>query len=230
MKFYLILFTLVCVRAQIKHQTIELTACSDTEKEYMIGSDGEVEVYSDFVRQRAVTKLPPFADPFEYPGIYETSVADMEICKQNLQVLIKDYKDQPIAEDAPQTSIYPRNNVIVGSQNTLICHSERFFPPPIKVTWTKNDVDITDSARLSQNYPNKGGTYNQFSYLDFTPEEGDVYSCAVEHQALQMPETKRWDVDVERPSVGATVFCAVGLTVGLIGVAIGILFIILAKL
>ncbi|KAF5891097.1 MHC class II beta chain, partial [Clarias magur] len=170
-----------------------MTACSDTDKEYMVGDDGDVEFYADFEKKKGVIMLPPFADPIQYPGTYEFAEADMGICKQNLQVLTEDFKEQKVPQNPPQTSIYSRNNIQLRSGNTLICHSVRFFPPRVTVRWTKNNVDVTDEASHSQYYPNDDQTFNQFSHLPFTPQEGDVYTCTVEHEALETPDTKTWD-------------------------------------
>ncbi|XP_026801615.3 H-2 class II histocompatibility antigen, I-E alpha chain-like [Pangasianodon hypophthalmus] len=229
MKLFLLFFTLMCVKdteAQTKHHQMEIVACSNTDKEYMRGADGEEKFYADFEKKKGVIMLPPFADPIQFPGAYEFAESNMPICQQNLQVLIKDFKDQPVAQDAPQSSIYARDDIQLGSQNTLICHFTRFFPPPVRVRWTKNNMDVTDKSTLSQYYPNKDNTYNQFSHLPFTPQEGDVYTCTVEHKALQIPDTKTWEVDVELPSVGPAVFCGVGLAVGLLGVATGTFFLV----
>ncbi|MCI4381275.1 hypothetical protein PGIGA_G00250110 [Pangasianodon gigas] len=203
-----------------------MTGCSDSDKEDMIGDDGDVELYADFEKKKTVYIFPPFADPIQYPGYYEGAETNMGICQANLKVFIKDFKDQPVAQDAPQSSIYPSDDIQLGAQNTLICHSARFFPPPVRVRWTKNNVDVTDKSTLSQYYPNEDQTFNQFSHLPFTPQEGDVYTCTVEHKALQTPDTKTWEVDVELPSVGPAVFCGVGLAVGLLGVATGTFFLV----
>ncbi|MCM8651674.1 hypothetical protein MZO44_16465, partial [Lactiplantibacillus sp. E932] len=74
--------------------------------------------------------------------------------------------------------------------------------------------------------PKDDGTYNIFSSLPFTPEEGDIYSCTVNHVALDQPQTKTWEVDVAVPGVGPAVFCGVGLSLGLLGVAAGTFFLI----
>ncbi|XP_062855481.1 mamu class II histocompatibility antigen, DR alpha chain-like [Trichomycterus rosablanca] len=228
MKFYMILFTLVCVRAQIKHEHMLISACSDTEKEFMYGIDGEENYYADFVKQKVVNMQPPFADLGELQDMYEQAVGAMELCKQNLQMVKSLYKDRPVPQDVPQNSIYSRDDVQVGSKSILICHSARFFPPSIHIYWTKNGENVTDGAELSQFYPNEDGTYNVFSHLSFTPEEGDVYTCTVQHKALQMPDTKTWevDVDVKIPSIGPSVFCGVGLALGLLGVATGTFFLV----
>ncbi|XP_060787154.1 H-2 class II histocompatibility antigen, A-K alpha chain-like [Neoarius graeffei] len=170
--------------------------------------------------------LPPFAEPYDFPKQYEYAMANVPICQQNLKLLTEVFKDQPEPQDAPQSSIYPKENMQLGSENMLICHSARFFPPPVTVRWTKNSVDVTEQSTLSRYYPNKDKTYNQFSHLPFTPQEGDVYTCKVEHEALETPDTKTWEVDVELPSVGPSVFCGVGLAVGLLGVATGTFFLV----
>ncbi|XP_015259998.1 PREDICTED: HLA class II histocompatibility antigen, DP alpha 1 chain-like [Cyprinodon variegatus] len=74
----------------------------------------------------------------------------------------------------------------------------------------------------------KGIPLEKDSALSFSPQLGDVYSCSVEHPALQEPVTKMFDVDVHgpQPSVGPAVFCGVGLTIGLIGVAVGTFFLV----
>ncbi len=95
--------------------------------------------------------------------------------------------------DAPQTSTYPKNIVQLGVQNTLVCHVTGFFPPSVSISWTKNNVNVTEGINLSQYRPKNDGTFNIFSTLKFTPAEGDIYSCTVNHEALQgQPQTKIW--------------------------------------
>nr|ADM21330.1 MHC class IIA antigen [Leiocassis longirostris] len=229
MKLLLIFFTLMCVtdtEAGVKHHRLDLLACSDTDEEVMFGVDGEERYYADFKQKKLVNMLPPFADPIDFPGGYDWAEANIPICKQNLDVCTEDFKDLPVPQDAPQNSIYTRDDVQLGAQNTLICHFTRFFPPHVTVHWTKNGEDVTDKSTLSQFYPNKDNTFNQFSHLSFTPQEGDIYTCTVEHKALDSPDTRTWEVNVELPSVGPSVFCGVGLFVGLLGVATGTFFLV----
>ncbi|KAL0186705.1 hypothetical protein M9458_018375, partial [Cirrhinus mrigala] len=94
--------------------------------------------------------------------------------------------------EPPWTSLYPRNDVKLNVRNNLICLVSGFFPPPVRISWTKNNVNVTDEATLSKYYPNKDGTLNAFSRLSFIPEEGDIYSCSAEHKALQQPQTRTW--------------------------------------
>ncbi|XP_065103389.1 H-2 class II histocompatibility antigen, E-D alpha chain-like isoform X2 [Paramisgurnus dabryanus] len=89
-----------------------------------------------------------------------------------------------------------------------------------------NSSEQIDSTTLSRYYPNKDGTMNVFSRLSFIPVEGDIYSCTVEHKALEQPQTRIWEVEIKESSNGPSVFCGVGLGFGLIGVAVGIFFIV----
>uniref|UniRef100_A0A3B4D3N0 Ig-like domain-containing protein n=1 Tax=Pygocentrus nattereri TaxID=42514 RepID=A0A3B4D3N0_PYGNA len=127
---------------------------------------------------------------------------------------------------APQSSIYSKDDVELGSNNTLICFITAFYPPRIGVWWTKNNANVTDGVRFSRFYPIGDGTFNLVSRLSVIPEKGDIYTCTVEHVALDRHLTKTWDVQVAMPNVGPIAFCGVGLGLGLIGVIAGIVFLI----
>ncbi|XP_048036062.1 H-2 class II histocompatibility antigen, A-U alpha chain-like [Megalobrama amblycephala] len=224
--FILMLIAVVSTEATFIHKDIEIRACSDTEKEVMIGTDGEEIIHADFNRKEAVVTLPDFAVYITYPGYYDLSVGEMETCKNNLVIFAKGYKNPVEQIDPPQTSMYSKDDVLPDVNNTLICHVTGFFPPPITVSWTKNDINVTDNIKVSQYRPNSDGTYNFFAYLTFVPEDGDIYTCTVNHKSLEEPQTKTWDVEVSVPSVGPAVFCGVGLALGLMGVATGTFFLV----
>ncbi|TTQ23529.1 DLA class II histocompatibility antigen, DR-1 beta chain [Bagarius yarrelli] len=170
-----------------------MTACSETDEEVMWGSDGEEQFYVDFKTKKGLIMLPPFANPLQYPGMYEVGEGELAVCKKSLARLIEDFENQLEPQDAPQSSIYPSDDIQLGSENMLICHFTQFFPPPVTVRWTKNGEDVTDKSTLSQFYPNEDNTFNQFSHLPFIPQEGDIYTCTVEHKALETPDTKTLD-------------------------------------
>uniref|UniRef100_UPI001447F14D mamu class II histocompatibility antigen, DR alpha chain-like n=1 Tax=Epinephelus lanceolatus TaxID=310571 RepID=UPI001447F14D len=132
-----------------------------------------------------------------------------------------------LCSDPPSSPIvYSRDDVELGENNILICHVTGFYPAPVKFYWTKNNKNVTEGTSVNVPYPNKDGSFNQFSRLEFVPQLGDIYSCSVGHQTLDQPLTRIWDVEKTQPSVGPAVFCGVGLTVGLLGVAAGTFFLI----
>ncbi|KAL6456315.1 hypothetical protein MHYP_G00348580 [Metynnis hypsauchen] len=229
MKLCLILLwsALLYTEAKFQHKDIALAVCSDTDKEMIYGLDGEEKWHADFIQKKGVMTLPDFADPLYYEeGTYVGAVAAVETCKQSLAVYVKATKSPAEPKDAPQTSIYSKFDVELGSKNTLICHITGFYPPRVAVQWTRNNVKVTDEASLSRYYVTDDGTFNLISTLSFTPEQGDIYTCTVEHAALDRPLTKTWDVQDTLPSVGLSVYCGVGLAAGLLGVAAGTFFLI----
>ncbi|XP_077080478.1 rano class II histocompatibility antigen, B alpha chain [Siphateles boraxobius] len=223
----LILTVIVRTEAQVVHRDFGFIGCSDTEKEVFYGSDGEEMYHLDFIRKGGVPTAPDFADPISFSEAYDAGFGLIELCKHNLDVHIKVYKPSVEQLDIPDTSIYSKDDVVQDVENNLICHVTGFFPPPVNVSWTKNNQIVTEGMSLSQYRRQNDGTFNIFSTLKFTPKEGDIYSCTVNHKSIPgQPKTKTWEVDVALPSVGPAVFCGVGLTLGLLGVAAGTFFLI----
>uniref|UniRef100_A0A9J8DGC4 Ig-like domain-containing protein n=3 Tax=Cyprinus carpio TaxID=7962 RepID=A0A9J8DGC4_CYPCA len=170
------------------HEFWLIEAYGDSDQE-----DDEHVAHVDFKEQKEIITLPDFAGQIELPSLYEDAKKGVSICRTFFDI-----------------SIYPKSDPQLNVKNTLICHVTRFFPPPVRVLWTKNNVN---------------GTLNLFSQLSFIPEEGDIYSCSVEHKALQQPQTRVWDVEITEPSTGPSVFCGVALALGLLGLATGAVFI-----
>ncbi|KAM4595886.1 H-2 class II histocompatibility antigen, A-U alpha chain-like [Polymixia lowei] len=223
----LILSFLLHAGADFVHEDIHIRGCSDTDGEEMYGLDGEELWYADFIKHEGVYPQPKFIDPMTYEeGVYEAAVANLAVCKQNLVYARRGFNNPPPTLVVPQSTIYTRDDVEVGVENFLICHVTGFFPAPVKVWWTRNNQNVTEGTSLNTPYMNKDGTFNQFSSLKFTPENGDIYSCSVEHRALTEPLTRVWDVEQNQPGIGPAVFCGLGLTVGLVGVATGTFFLI----
>ncbi|KAL6456311.1 hypothetical protein MHYP_G00348540 [Metynnis hypsauchen] len=223
MKLCLILICAVLryTEAKYVHKDIALYLCSETEKEKIHGLDGEEMWHADFIQGKGVMTMPQFADPVSFSeGAYENAVSQTDNCKRNLEVCIR---------DAPQSSIFSKDDVELGSKNTLICYITGFYPPHVGVSWTRNNVNVTDEASFSRYYINSDRTYKLVSHLSFTPEIGDIYTCTVEHTALDRPLTKTWDVQVALPSVGPSVLCGLGVVAGLLGVAVGTFFLIKGK-
>uniref|UniRef100_A0A8B9L9N2 Ig-like domain-containing protein n=1 Tax=Astyanax mexicanus TaxID=7994 RepID=A0A8B9L9N2_ASTMX len=182
-----------CFLVSVLHRDLGLTLCSETDRQDIYGLDGEEMWHADFRLEKGVMTLPQFADPFSYAeGEYERAAADAETCKSNLANSKKanNYPAEP--KDDPHVSVYSKEDVVLGYKNTLICYINGFYPARVGVSWTRNNVNVTDEASLSRYYVNDDGSFNLVSALSFTPEEGDIYTCTVEHVALERPTTKIW--------------------------------------
>ncbi|XP_034412879.1 H-2 class II histocompatibility antigen, A-U alpha chain-like [Cyclopterus lumpus] len=221
----LILSGVLCDSTEVFHEDISLVGCSDSDGENMYGLDGEEVWFADFKHKTGVDPQPSFIDHITYPEGYDVAVTNLVICRRNLEIARKAFKDFPLERDPPSSPmIYPRDQVEPGQKNILICHVTGFFPAPVTFSWTKNQENVTEGTSNNVPFINKDGTYNQFSRLEFSSHLGDIYGCTVKH--LDLEQTRFWDVEKTQPSVGPAVFCGVGLTVGLLGVAAGTFFLI----
>ncbi|XP_054863351.1 mamu class II histocompatibility antigen, DR alpha chain-like [Amphiprion ocellaris] len=227
MKLLLILCWVLGVSADVQHEDLAINGCSDSDGEKMYTLDREEVWYADFINQRGVEPQPDFIDHMSVPGAYEQAVSELQICKQNLNVVRAAMKDVPLEKDPPSNPmIYNRDKVELGVRNVLICHVSGFYPAPVNVSWTKNGEKVTEGTSINVPFPNKDGSFTQISRLEFIPQQGDIYSCSVEHLALDQPLTRMWDVETTQPGVGPAAFCGIGLTIGLLGVAAGTFFLI----
>ncbi|KAI4880976.1 hypothetical protein NFI96_001098 [Prochilodus magdalenae] len=178
---------------RVQHRDLALSLCSETEKQKIMGLDGEEMWHADFRQGRGVITLPDFADPFSFPDAYGGAVSQQTFCKQSLDVCKEAYGNPPEPKVAPKLSIYPKSDVQLGSKNTVICYITGFYPPEITVSWYRGDEDVTNQATFSRYHLTSDRTFNLVSHLSFNPVHGDTYTCTVRHTALNGPLGKVWD-------------------------------------
>ena len=94
--------------------------------------------------------------------------------------------------EAPYCNIYTKHEVELGVDNVLICRVSGFYPAPVHISWTRNNLNLTSNISSSVPRIKEDRTFYQFSSLKFTPEQGDVYSCRVNHQSLTEPLARVW--------------------------------------
>ncbi|XP_061525575.1 H-2 class II histocompatibility antigen, A-U alpha chain-like isoform X1 [Phycodurus eques] len=211
------------------HTDIRVVGCSDTEGEQFYALAGEDMWFADFAAKRGVEPQPPFVAHMTFPKeTFDYAEINQRTCRRNLNITRKALRDQPLQYDRPSHPVvYPRDEELLGKKNTLVCHVSGFFPAPVKVRWTENGARAAGPGRVSSSpYPDEDGSFHQTFQLDYIPAQGDIYTCVVEHAALERPRGASWVVQVKQPSIGTTVFCVLGLTVGLAGVATGTFFFI----
>ncbi|XP_040900784.1 H-2 class II histocompatibility antigen, A-U alpha chain-like [Toxotes jaculatrix] len=227
----ILILSTCCAFSQIAHEVVYVVACFDNgTTEVQIEFDAEEIVYVDFERHALVFTVPAFLvlDPremFSDLGDYNNAEKAKNLCAAVLAYCVAEEKNPPEEREPPESVLYPAEEVQLGVENSLICFVNHFYPPFIEVSWTKNDHPVSEGVSFSRYYPNNDQTFHQFSTLTFTPSEGDIYSCTVEHSALQRPQTRIWgsstEPDLHHQSHGVDVFCGVGLALGLFGVAAG---------
>ncbi|XP_021164527.2 H-2 class II histocompatibility antigen, A-U alpha chain [Fundulus heteroclitus] len=194
--------------------------------------DGEEMLHIDYQKEEIVFTVPSFIDPD--PGQVLTGLSILHDAQENkkwcsalINVFKYNYKSPPI-EDPPESMIFPSRELEPGVENSLVCFVNHFYPPLIKVSWTRNGRPVSEGVSVSRYHANNDQTFRLFSALPFTPSDGDIYSCTVEHEALETPQTRIWEAEIIKndQSLGPDIYCGAGLAVGFLGIATGVFFVV----
>ncbi|KAL3980761.1 NADH dehydrogenase (ubiquinone) flavoprotein 1 [Sarotherodon galilaeus] len=230
---YFILFVLETLSVcHVPHEMTYVVGCfvqGLTEVQFEF--DGEEFLYADFPKQEIVYTVPKFIfpDPSHVLvglSILKDALDNRDWCLLITKIAAMEEKYPPEEKDPPEIVLFSSDKVELGVENSLICLVNHFYPPSINVTWTKNGHPVSTGVSLSRYFPNKDQTFHQLSTLTFTPSEGDFYSCTVEHSALETPQTRIWEAELTNSdqSLGPVIFCGVGLSLGLLGITVGVFF------
>ncbi|KAJ0000398.1 hypothetical protein NQD34_012240, partial [Periophthalmus magnuspinnatus] len=157
--------------------------------------DGDLCLYADFENDDVALTLPPFfyVNTSQFPHLYRNALRAKKACLGAHAPSIYIYELPNLtSSDPPESILYPAEEVLLEVENSLVCFVNHFYPPVITVTWTKNNRLVSEGVSTSTYISNDDQTFHCFSTLTFTPEDGDVYSCTVEHPALEEPKTQLW--------------------------------------
>ncbi|XP_054903650.1 H-2 class II histocompatibility antigen, A-U alpha chain-like [Poeciliopsis prolifica] len=222
------------VFSQNPHEISYFVGCFDYgNTDIQAEFDGDQILYIDFQKKEIVFTVPAVIvpDPEKLLGgfhILKDAIDNKKLCQVAAELLEYEMKHFTEEKDPPDSKIFPSKEVEPGVENSLFCFVNNFYPPSINVSWTKNGVPVMRGVSLSDYSPNNDQTFRQFSTLTFTPSEGDIYSCTVEHAALETPKTRIWEVKFHSadPSLGPVIYCGVGLGLGIMGITVGVFFIV----
>lgn len=194
--------------------------------QYTMEFDGDELFYVDLDKKETVWRIPEFGQLTRFDpqgGLQEIATA-----KHNLDVLIKRSNSTPTTNDIPEVTVFPKTPVLLGQPNTLICFVDKIFPPVVSITWLKNSKSVTETVYETSFIANHDYSFHKMSYLTFIPSDDDVYDCKVEHWGLEEPALKHWEPEIPAPmsELTETVVCALGLSVGIVGIVVGTIFII----
>ncbi|XP_058525787.1 HLA class II histocompatibility antigen, DP alpha 1 chain-like [Ochotona princeps] len=189
--------------------------------EYMFEFDEDEQFYVDLDNKEMEWHLPECIHAFDFDAW--RGIADIVMARKNLNTLIQRSKHTRATNEAPEVTVFPKEPVELGQPNTLICHIDKFFPPMLNVTWLCNGQPVTEGVAKSIFLPSPEFRFHKFHFLTFLPTADDVYDCKVEHWGLERPLLTHWEPQEPAcvPETTETVLCALGLVVGLVGVAIG---------
>ncbi|XP_039200358.1 DLA class II histocompatibility antigen, DR-1 beta chain-like [Crotalus tigris] len=89
----------------------------------------------------------------------------------------------------PTVSISPTKLDPTSPHTILLCIARGFYPVEIKVRWLKNGRPEEEGVAFRDELQNGDWTYQLQVMLETQPQQGDVYTCQVEHASLEAPIT-----------------------------------------
>ncbi|XP_021485371.1 RLA class II histocompatibility antigen, DP alpha-1 chain isoform X1 [Meriones unguiculatus] len=184
--------------------------------------DGDEQFYVDPDREETVWGLAEFSTAYAFDA--QEALSYIASLKNNLRALIQRHNFSQASSEPPEVTVFPKKPVELGQPNVLICHVDRFFPPVLNITWLRNGQPVMEGTSETTFLPSTELRFHKFHYLTFVPSLEDVYDCRVEHWGLEQPRLSHWEVEepVQASSEAMeTVFCALGLVVGLVGIVTG---------
>lgn len=205
---------------------IEMYQSYESRGQYTFEFDGDEKFYVDLDKKETIWRIPEFGQLTSFDpqgGLQEIATA-----KHNLKNLMKRPNSTPAINKVPEATVFSKSPVLLGQPNTLICFVDNIFPPVINVTWLRNSKPVTEGVYETSFLSNPDHSFHKMSYLTFIPSNDDIYDCKVEHWGLDEPVLKHWEPEIPDPmsELTETVVCALGLSVGLVGIVVGTIFII----
>uniref|UniRef100_F7ILZ1 Major histocompatibility complex, class II, DP beta 1 n=1 Tax=Callithrix jacchus TaxID=9483 RepID=F7ILZ1_CALJA len=176
---------------------------------------------SDLGEYQAVTELgrPDAKYWNSQKDILEQMRAEVErVCRHNYEL------EDPLIlkrQVQPKVNVSPSKKGPLQHHNLLVCHVTDFYPGSIQVRWFLNGQEETAGVVSTNLIRNGDWTFQILVMLEMMPQQGDVYTCQVEHPSLDSPVTVEWKAQSDfAPS--KTLMGAMGFVLELIACAVGI--------
>ncbi|XP_066473764.1 HLA class II histocompatibility antigen, DM alpha chain isoform X2 [Tiliqua scincoides] len=193
--------------------------------------DGQALFGFDFPGSRWLPRLPDFRP--EAPG--RTPLANVsrlnQLCGEALRALTALAEDErvqtPEARGIPQVEVFTLQPLQLGQPNTLVCSVTNLFPPSADISWEHGGELVTEGVSTPQTYPVQGLDFRAFSYLEVTPQEGDVYSCTVRTARDKFSSMAFWvPKDPIASDLAVTIACGIAVGLGGVFMIVGVALIV----
>lgn len=119
------------------------------------------------------------------PPLHASQLSKQQHCLNFPLLLIPAPPGLPVAE------VFTLKPLEFGKPNTLVCFISNLFPPTLTVNWQLHSAPVEGASPTSISAVD-GLTFQAFSYLNFTPEPFDLYSCTVTHEIDRYTAIAYW--------------------------------------
>ncbi|XP_004479862.1 HLA class II histocompatibility antigen, DP beta 1 chain isoform X1 [Dasypus novemcinctus] len=121
----------------------------------------------------------------------------------------------------PKVHVAPSRKGSLQHHNLLTCHVTDFYPGSLDVQWFRNGQEETAGVVSTGLIRNGDWTFQMLVMLEMTPQQGDVYTCHVQHPSLDTPVSVEWKAQSD--SAQSKMLTGVGgFVLGLVTLGVGV--------
>ncbi|XP_048065417.1 rano class II histocompatibility antigen, A beta chain-like isoform X1 [Megalobrama amblycephala] len=210
-------FFLILCRVHDSLQNVELIYSIYYDKTELLrfnSTENKVVAYTEYAMK--------WADDFnKNPELLhkeaEKNIADCKrFGEQFLPMVEKSVKPEVVVRSVRQAS--------GKSPAMLICSAYDFYPKPIKLTWMRDDKEMTADVTSTEELADGDWYYQIHSHLEYFPKPGEKISCVVEHASSHRPMIYHWDSSLSESDRNKMITGAAGMVLGVIMAAGGLIY------
>ncbi|KAM5262683.1 HLA class II histocompatibility antigen, DM alpha chain [Ctenodactylus gundi] len=214
------------------HTFLHTMYCQDGSPEFGLSEtyDEDQLFFFDFSQNTRVPRLPEFADWAHERGDAPEIAFDKAFCQALIQEIGPQLEGQiPVSRGFPVAEVFTLKPLEFGKPNTLVCFISNLFPPKLTVSWQHHSVSVQGVGPTFVSAVS-GLSFQAFSYLNFTPEPSDLYSCMVTHEVDRYTAITYWVPQDALPSdLLENVLCGVAFGLGVLGIIVGTVLLIYSR-
>ncbi|XP_058640014.1 rano class II histocompatibility antigen, A beta chain-like isoform X2 [Onychostoma macrolepis] len=210
-------FILVLCRVLGSLQNVEIIYSINYDKRELLrfnSTENKVVAYTEYAMK--------WADDFNKKPEWLHMEAEKVItdCKRFGQLYL------PEAEKTvkPEVIIRSVRQASGKSPAMLICSAYDFYPKPIKLTWMRDDKEVTADVTSTEELADGDWYYQIHSHLEYFPKPGEKISCVVEHASSHRPMIYDWDPSLSESERYKITTGAAGVVLGVIMAVGGLVY------
>ncbi|XP_070792303.1 class II histocompatibility antigen, M alpha chain [Pituophis catenifer annectens] len=219
---------------QPAHLSSEVFFCQKDSPLYGLAQtlDDDLLFWYDFPGSSWRSRLPDFQPETQ---LSEPQIeARKKVC-DNLLPYLTWFSNQsifiqfPEARGIPHVELFTLRPLVLGQPNVLVCSARNIFPPVARIIWAFQGQQLTQGVSSTPVFPVQELDFQIFSYLEVTPQAGDVYSCNVKSLGGKFDSMAYWvPKDPIASKLLENVLCGLAVAVGGVFTIVGIVLLALS--